>query len=117
MLPTVIAKYAARLMGFSISEWVVMTLRIMFVVGLLFALLLMVDIYEEQFRGSKLAFAGVLAAACFCGPAALWQVLHGWFGTAFPAEPLRLSLAVAFVGGIVLSVGLLLIASFRSTRA
>jgi hypothetical protein len=115
-LPTVIAKYAARLMGFSIPEWVGITLRIMFAVGMLFALFFMIDLYEEQFRGSKLAFAGILAALCLSGPAILWELLHRWFGVALPAETALLVLGAMFALGALLCPGLLLIASFRSTR-
>jgi hypothetical protein len=113
--PTVIAEYAARLMGFSIPEWVGITLRIMFAVGMLFALFFMIDLYEEQFRGSQLAFAGILAALCLCGPAILWELSHRWFGVALPPGTAWLTLLGMFAFGALLSPGLLLIASFRST--
>jgi hypothetical protein len=116
MLPSVIAKYAARLMGFSVSEWVDITLRIMFAVGILFALLGMIDIYEEQFRGSKLALAGILSLLCLCGPAALWRLSHLWFGVALPAETAWLALGGMSAFGVILSPALLLIASFRNPQ-
>jgi hypothetical protein len=115
-LPVVVAKYATRLMGLSISQWVAITLGTMFATGMLFVFLLAIDIYEEQFRGSKIAFAGILAAACLCGPAILWQLSHRWFGVALPPETALLVLGVMFAVGALLCPALLLVASFRSTR-